>query len=84
MDVRVTRWVDGLPQYDVGHLHRVARVRAQLHAHPGLEVAGAPYDGVGVPAVIASGRRAAAAVLSFLAGENLTGENVEYDRPEHT
>jgi oxygen-dependent protoporphyrinogen oxidase len=79
LDVRVTRWVDGLPQYDVGHLHRVARVREQLHAHPGLEVAGAPYDGGGVPAVIASGQRAAGAVLSFLAGEN-----VEYDRPERT
>jgi oxygen-dependent protoporphyrinogen oxidase len=61
LDSRVTRWGGGLPQYAVGHLDRVRRIRAALPA--GVAVAGAAYDGVGVPAVIRSGQEAAAAVL---------------------
>ena len=30
IDARVTRWGGALPQYDVGHLDRVARVRAAV------------------------------------------------------
>ncbi|MGW9040855.1 protoporphyrinogen/coproporphyrinogen oxidase, partial [Streptomyces sp. NPDC055721] len=55
----VTRWTGGLPQYPVGHLARVARVREAVAALPGLRVAGAAYDGVGIPACIASAHRAA-------------------------
>ncbi|MEU0738738.1 protoporphyrinogen oxidase [Streptomyces sp. NPDC006134] len=51
---RVTRWTDGLPQYPVGHHARVARVREHVGKVPGLAVCGAAYDGVGVPASIAS------------------------------
>jgi oxygen-dependent protoporphyrinogen oxidase len=57
IDSRVTRWGGGLPQYAVGHLDLVARLRAVLP--PGLAVAGAAYDGVGVPAVARSGQQAA-------------------------
>ncbi|MFJ4565941.1 protoporphyrinogen oxidase [Streptomyces caelestis] len=51
---RVTRWDDGLPQYPVGHHARVARIREHVAKLPGLAVCGAPYDGVGIPACIAS------------------------------
>ena len=44
----------------------VAQVRTAVVALPGVAVAGAAYDGVGIPACIASGQRAAAAVLSAL------------------
>ncbi|MHC3469605.1 protoporphyrinogen oxidase [Streptomyces sp. 7R007] len=54
LDTRVTRWTDGLPQYPVGHHARVARVREHVAKLPGLAVCGAPYDGVGIPACIAS------------------------------
>lgn len=60
VDSRVTRWGGALPQYAVGHLDRVRRIRAALPA--GLAVAGAAYGGVGVPAVIRSGQEAAARV----------------------
>jgi oxygen-dependent protoporphyrinogen oxidase len=60
VDSRVTRWGGGLPQYAVGHLDRVARIKASLPR--GLAVAGAAYDGVGVPAVIRSGQEAATKV----------------------
>ena len=56
---RVVRWGGGLPQYAVGHLDRVRRVREAVARQPGLAVAGAAYDGVGVPAVARSGRQAA-------------------------
>ena len=61
VDSRVTRWGGGLPQYAVGHVERVRRIKSVLP--PGLAVAGAAYDGVGVPAVIRSGAEAAAGVL---------------------
>ncbi|MFE1984865.1 protoporphyrinogen oxidase [Streptomyces mirabilis] len=51
---RVTRWDDGLPQYPVGHHARVARVREHVAELPGLAVCGAAYDGVGIPACVAS------------------------------
>ncbi|NGO45298.1 protoporphyrinogen oxidase [Streptomyces ureilyticus] len=50
----VTRWTDGLPQYPVGHHARVARIREHVGKLPGLAVCGAAYDGVGIPACIAS------------------------------
>jgi len=55
----VQRWGGALPQYAVGHLDRVARIRAGVGEVPGLAVCGAAYDGVGIPAVIASARGAA-------------------------
>jgi protoporphyrinogen/coproporphyrinogen III oxidase len=58
VDVRVTRWGGGLPQYAVGHVDRAARIRADIEAVPGLGICGAAFDGVGVPACIASARRA--------------------------
>jgi protoporphyrinogen/coproporphyrinogen III oxidase len=59
LDSAVQRWGGGLPQYAVGHLDRVAKVREEVSKLPGLAVCGAAYDGVGIPAVIASARRAA-------------------------
>jgi oxygen-dependent protoporphyrinogen oxidase len=64
---RVSRWGGGLPQYTVGHLDRVARIRAGVAGLPGLAVCGATFDGIGIPACIASARLAADRVLEFLA-----------------
>jgi len=58
VDTHVQRWGGGLPQYALGHLDRVARIRAGVARVPGLAVCGAAYDGVGIPAVIASAHRA--------------------------
>lgn len=59
----VTRWIGGLPQYPVGHLTRVARIRDEVAKLPGLRVCGAAYDGVGIPACIASAERAADEII---------------------
>lgn len=66
VDSHVQRWGGGLPQYAVGHLDRVAGVRADLAALPGIEVCGAAYDGVGIPACIASANTAVASLLADL------------------
>ncbi|WP_093171397.1 protoporphyrinogen oxidase [Sinosporangium album] len=63
---RVTRWGGSLPQYDVGHLDRVARIRAAVAEQPGLAVCGAAFDGVGIPACVATGRTAAARILDHV------------------
>ena len=62
---RVSRWPGSMPQYEVGHLDRVASGRALLaRCAPMVSLAGASYNGVGVPACIGSGRRAAKEVLA--------------------
>jgi protoporphyrinogen/coproporphyrinogen III oxidase len=63
---RVTRWGGALPQYTVGHLDRVARIRATMATQPGLAVCGAAYDGVGIPACVATARTAVDQILAFL------------------
>jgi oxygen-dependent protoporphyrinogen oxidase len=60
----VQRWGGALPQYAPGHLDRVAAARAAL---PGtLRLAGAGYDGVGIPACIRSGQTAADGAVAAL------------------
>jgi oxygen-dependent protoporphyrinogen oxidase len=61
----VQRWGGGLPQYAPGHVERIAAVRATLP--DGLALAGAAYDGVGIPACVTSGEAAAETILKFLA-----------------
>lgn len=61
---RVERWHGAMPQYHVGHVARVARIATAIDRHDGLAVAGAAYEGVGIPQVIASGQKAAARILA--------------------
>jgi oxygen-dependent protoporphyrinogen oxidase len=65
---RVQRWPQGLPQYYVGHQSLVARARHAIAPYP-IRLAGSAYDGVGIPASIGSGRRAAREVLEKLTVE---------------
>lgn len=69
VDAVVTRWGGGLPQYTVGHLDRVARVKRLVEALPAVAVCGAAYDGVGIPACIGGARAAATHVLRELFAE---------------
>jgi oxygen-dependent protoporphyrinogen oxidase len=60
-EVDVARWVDAFPQYRPHHHQRVEALETALPA--GLVVAGASYHGIGIPACIADGRRAARRVV---------------------
>jgi protoporphyrinogen/coproporphyrinogen III oxidase len=60
----VTRWGGGLPQYAPGHHDRVSTARAALPRTVAL--AGAAYDGIGIPICIRSGQRAADQLIGAL------------------
>lgn len=65
----VQRWGGALPQYTPGHLGRVAAARTALRAaHPTLALAGAGYDGVGIPVCVRSGETAAEEIITALGG----------------
>jgi oxygen-dependent protoporphyrinogen oxidase len=64
VDSLVTRWGGGLPQYGVGHVERVARIRDAVDQVAGLGVCGAAFDGVGIPACIASARAAVDRIIA--------------------
>ncbi|HUP71235.1 MAG TPA: protoporphyrinogen oxidase [Acidimicrobiales bacterium] len=63
---RVTRWPAAFPQYRPGHLARIARIENALRRDcPQVQVAGAAFRGVGIPACIAQGRAAARRALGY-------------------
>lgn len=65
--VHVQRWPAGLPQLHVGHLERMHAARAELAEHlPGVVLAGASYEGVGITSCLSSAESAATTVLSAL------------------
>jgi oxygen-dependent protoporphyrinogen oxidase len=62
----VTRHLEAMPQYHVGHLERVAHIASCLAHCPGLVVAGNAYHGVGIPDCIHSAETAAQTLLEYL------------------
>lgn len=65
-EVRFTRWTGAFPQYRPHHADHIAAAEAQLPS--GLALAGASYHGIGIPACIASGQRAAAQLAGTSGG----------------
>lgn len=64
---RVVRLPAALPQYTVGHLDRIARIEAAVHAAlPGVVVTGSAFRGVGLPDCVHQGQAAAETVLASL------------------
>jgi len=62
--VQVSRWACALPQYEIGHLDRVARMEQLLRELPGISIIGNSFYGIGVPDCIRSGRLAAESITS--------------------
>jgi len=58
-DATVARFGPAFPQYAVGHLSTVAAIEHEAQCLGGLALAGSYLRGVGIPACIESGRRAA-------------------------
>jgi len=63
---RVYRWPRGNPQYDVGHLDRVAEMEAMAARHAGLFLTGSAFRGIGLPDCIAQGEATAHRVMAYL------------------
>lgn len=55
----VRRWPHSLPQYDVGHLDRMARLEKLVANFSGLYLVGNAYQGVGLPDMVRMAREAA-------------------------
>lgn len=62
----VTRWVGGMPQYNVGHHDKLETLTDELAALPGLHLTGAAYRGVGLAGCVADAATTATAVLAGL------------------
>ncbi|MEX2286443.1 MAG: protoporphyrinogen oxidase [Planctomycetaceae bacterium] len=60
----VSRHPHAMPQYNVGHLERVACIERLAAEHRGLALAGNAYHGVGIPDCIRSGQQAAQRIFS--------------------
>ena len=58
---RIYRWVNGNPQYDLGHLEHVAAIERALPA--ALYVSGSPYRGIGIPDCVRQAKETVAALL---------------------
>ena len=59
----VAKWERSMPQYEVGHLDRVAEIESEVSNFPGLRLAGNSYRGAGIPDCIRSGETAAESIL---------------------
>ena len=62
---RVFYWDRAMPQYNLGHPERMARIDTALERLPGLALAGNGYRGIGIPDCIHSGEQAADRLLAF-------------------
>jgi oxygen-dependent protoporphyrinogen oxidase len=64
---RFFRWSRQSPQYEVGHLQRVAQIERRLTAWPGLFVTGSGFRAIGIPDCISDGRATAVRAADYLA-----------------
>lgn len=63
--VKLFRWNKANPQYNIGHETRLKAIEEGLTRHPGLELAGASYYGVGIPDCIRSANDSAQRIKIF-------------------
>lgn len=62
----IQRYPDAMPQYHVGHIEKVGKIKEQVSRLEGLQIAGNAYDGVGIPDSVHSGEQAAASIVEEL------------------
>ncbi|MEO5936122.1 MAG: protoporphyrinogen oxidase [Terriglobales bacterium] len=60
---RISRWPSAMPQYEVGHLDRVAQIEARAAQLAGMHLIGNAYRGVGIPDCVRSGKQATETIL---------------------
>ena len=65
---RLFRWTRHSPQYEVGHLDRIATIEQRMASLPGVFIAGSGFRAIGIPDCVADGRETAALAAAFVAG----------------
>jgi oxygen-dependent protoporphyrinogen oxidase len=66
---RLYRWTRQSPQYEVGHLERLAAIEHHLSRFPGLFVTGSGFRSIGIPDCVADGRETAARAAAFVSAK---------------
>jgi oxygen-dependent protoporphyrinogen oxidase len=64
---RLFRWTRQTPQYEVGHLDRIAAIERRLLSIPGVFVTGSGFRAAGIPDCIADGRQVATVAAEYVA-----------------
>jgi len=64
--VRIFRHEQAIPQYTVGHGHRLEMLEEKLRHHPGLFLTGNSYRGIGLNDCVAAANRSAEAAVRHL------------------
>jgi oxygen-dependent protoporphyrinogen oxidase len=67
---KIYRYLQGIPQYNVGHAKRLARVDGWLERFPGLHVTGNAYRGIGINDCVAEAGRLARQLIERRRGRN--------------
>lgn len=80
----VSRYPHAMPQYTLGHLDRVRRIRDAMADLPGLALAGNAFTGVGIPDCIHAGEIAAEQVAKPQAVQTVTAKDEETTGPAMT
>ena len=63
---RIYRFTKQSPQYEVGHLERVAQIEQRLAAIPGVFIAGSGFKAIGIPDCVADARATAALAANYV------------------
>ena len=64
---RLFRWTRQSPQYEVGHLQRVAAIDDHLASLPGVFLTGSGFRAIGIPDCIADARATASRAAAYIA-----------------
>jgi oxygen-dependent protoporphyrinogen oxidase len=64
--IEVYRHPRGIPQYNLGHLERVAAIEARAAQHPGLFISGNSYRGISVNKCVEEAPEVAESILTYL------------------
>jgi oxygen-dependent protoporphyrinogen oxidase len=64
------RWTRQSPQYEVGHLQRVAAIDDHLASLPGVFVTGSGFRAIGIPDCIADARATASRAAAYVSARH--------------
>jgi len=63
---RLFRWTRQSPQYEVGHLQRVAAIEDHLASLPGIFLTGSGFRAIGIPDCVADARKTAQRAAAYV------------------
>ena len=69
---RLFRWMRQSPQYEVGHLQRVAAIDDRLADLPGVFLTGSGFRAIGIPDCVADARATAARAAAYVSAHTRT------------